>query len=279
MSEQKRMTGKGVLVSGSGTGIGRGIALEFAREGADVAFHYAHSEKGALAAVEEARGLGVRAQAFQADFSEVHQVRRLAGEAIDFLGRIDVLVNNSSITMNMPFEDVTVEQFDLLYHVNIRGMFFLAQACLPSLKEAGGAAVVNISSIHGVRAWREHSVYAGTKGAIIAFTRELAIELAPEGIRVNGIAPGAVEVESFYKVLPGFDRETWGRGIPAGFLGQPRDVARVVVFLASEEARYILGQTLVVDGGTTCGMSFNEDFRKPVTASGICFGKGYVPGI
>ena len=115
------MAGKRVLVSGSGTGIGPGVALAFARRGADVAFHYGHSEAGARAAVEDARKMGVRAEAFGADFNEVDQVFGLAKAAIDFLGGIDVLVNNAGITMNRPFEDVTVEQFDTLYNVNITG--------------------------------------------------------------------------------------------------------------------------------------------------------------
>jgi NAD(P)-dependent dehydrogenase (short-subunit alcohol dehydrogenase family) len=270
------MEGKRVLVTGSGTGIGRGVALEFAREGADVAFHYAHSSQGALEGAEEARRMGVRAEAFKADFTSAEEAKGLAKMAIEFLGGVDILVNNAGITMNMPFEAVTVEQFDTLYHVNIRAMFFVIQTCLHSMLEIGKGVVINMSSVHAFEAMIEHSVYAGTKGAICSFTRQVAIELAPQGIRVNAIAPGAVTVENHYKVVPGYDPAAFGKLIPAGFMGEPWDIARAAIFLASDDARFIVGQTLLVDGGTTSWMPFSEDFKQPLDAS---FGLGYVAGI
>lgn len=276
MIESGKLSGKRVLVTGSGTGIGRAVALEFAREGADVAFHYAHSEEGVRPAVEEACGLGVKAAAFQADFNHLDQVRRLAREAAGFLGGMDVLVNNSGITFNLPFEEVTPEQFDTLYHVNVRASFFLTQALVPMMREAAGGAVINLTSIHAFAGMQEHSVYAGTKGAIVAYTRALAIELAPQRIRVNAIAPGAIEVENYYKVIPGFDPKAAAVNIPAGFIGQGWDIARLAVFLASEDARYILGQTFIVDGGTTSWMPLGISFRERL---GSHFGQGYVPGV
>ena len=276
MTEAQRMVGKRVLVTGSGTGIGRGVALEFAREGADVALHYAHSSQGALSAAEEARGLGVRAQAFQADFTSAQEARRLADQAINFLGGIDVLVNNAGITLNMPFQKVTVEQFDTLYNVNIRALFFVTQTCTRAMTQQGRGVVINVGSIHAFEGMIEHSVYAGTKGAIWSLTRQLAIELAPQGVRVNAIAPGSVVVENYQRVLRDFRAESAAQGIPAGFVAEPRDIARVAVFLASDDARYIVGQTLIVDGGTTSWMPFGDGFRQPLDA---CFGKGYVPGV
>lgn len=276
MNNSKRMQDKRVLVTGSGTGIGRGVALEFAREGAHVVFHYAHSAQGALQGVDEARALGVRAAAFQADFRDVEQARSLARQAIEFLGGLDILVNNAGITMNKPFEQVTVEQFDTLYHVNIRAMFFVTQTCLPALLESRQGVVINMSSLHAYEGMLEHSVYAGTKGAIVSFTRQLAIELAPKGVRVNAIAPGAIVVENHYKVMRDFDPAKFADSIPAGFMGEPRDIARVAIFLASPDARYIVGQTLVVDGGTMSWMPFSDGFRQPLDA---CFGLGYVPGV
>lgn len=276
MNGTKRMEGKRVLVTGSGTGIGRGVALEFAREGADVAFHYAHSSQGALEGIEQARAMGVRAEAFKADFTRVEEAQGLAKKAIDFLGGIDVLVNNAGITLNMPFAEVTVEQFDTLYHVNIRAMFFVTQACLPAMLKEGKGAVINMSSVHAFEAMQEHSVYAGTKGAICSYTRQLAIELAPKGVRINAIAPGAVTVENHYKVMPDYDPKAIGNTIPAGFMGEPWDIARAAIFLASDDARYIVGQILIVDGGTTSWMPFSDDFRKPLDSS---FGLGYVPGV
>jgi NAD(P)-dependent dehydrogenase (short-subunit alcohol dehydrogenase family) len=269
------MKDKRVLVSGAGTGIGREIALEFAREGAAVVLHYAHSEGGAMSAVKEIQQSNGQAIALQADFTQVDAVKQLAGRALEFLGGLDVLVNNAGITMNLPFEQVTPEQFDTLYHVNIRAQFFLTQAALPALIQSGGV-VINLTSIHAFEGYPEHSVYAGTKGAIVAFTRELAVELAPKGVRVNAIAPGAVAVENHYKAAPNYDPEANGKLIPCGFEGLPLDIARVAVFLASEGARYIVGQTLIVDGGTTSWMPFSDAFRQPSTSR---FGRGYVPGM
>ncbi len=270
------LAGKRVLVTGAGTGIGRGIALEFARHGAAVALHYSHSAAGARSAVAEIAAAGGRAAAFAADFAEVGPVRALAEQAVAFLGGLDVLVNSAGITMNRPLERTTVEQFDRLYAVNVRAPYFLCQALLPELEKSRGV-IVNISSIHAYEGYTEHSVYAGTRGAIVAFTRQLAVELAPRGIRVAGIAPGSVRVENQEKMAGGkADWAAAGRAIPAGFVGLPRDIAAVAVFLASEGARYIVGQTLVVDGGTTAWMPFGEQFRQPMS---VQFGQGYVPGL
>ncbi len=261
----KRMENKHVLVTGSGTGIGRGVALEFAREGAAVALHYSHSGGGAISAVEEIRRAGGKAEAFQADFNDAEQARRLAGEAIQFLGGLDVLVNNAGITMNVPFEQVTPEQFDTLYHVNVRAMFFLTQAAFPIMTKQGAGAVINLTSIHAYTGMTEHTVYAGTKAAIVAFTRVLALELAPKGIRVNAIAPGWIHVENHLKAMPDLDLQAAGRSIPAGFVGEPADVARLAIFLASGEARYIVGQTLIVDGGQTAIMPLSGERPIPIT--------------
>ena len=272
---KNNLKGKKVLVTGAGTGIGRGIAIAFASLGAEVALHYSRSSAGAENAVKEIQERGGRAAAFKADFEKVEPLKEMARQAVDFLGGLDVLVNNAAITMNKPFEQVTVEQFDILYHVNVRAPFFLTQAVLPELEKSRGT-VVNITSIHAFEGYQEHSVYAGTRGAIVAFNRELAIELAPRGIRVNAIAPGSVEVENQHKVIDNFNPEESGRNIPAGFIGQPGDIANVAIFLASPDARYIVGQTLIVDGGTTSWMPFGDGFRQPMNA---CFGKGYVPGV
>ncbi|NQT20304.1 MAG: glucose 1-dehydrogenase [Planctomycetes bacterium] len=273
------LKGKRVLVTGAGTGIGSGIALGFANAGAEIVVHYSSSAAGADKVVADIRQMGGRAVAIQANFSEVEPIRDLAREAIAFLGGIDAVVNNAGITMNRPFEKVTAEQFDVLYNVNVRAPFFLIQALLPELEKSRGT-VINISSIHAFEGYTEHSVYAGTRGAIVAFTRQLAIELAPRGVRVNAIAPGAVPVPNHFKSRPGVDVEQaikdCGKGIPCGFAGTPDDIANVALFLASEASRYIVGQTLVVDGGTTSWMPFGEQFKQPLT---IQFGKGYVPGL
>ena len=270
------LKGKRVLVTGSGTGIGKGIAFEFAKKGALVALHYSQSAEGARRAVQQIRAHGGTAEAFGADFAQVNEVRGLAKKAEDFLGGIDVLVNNAGITMNLPFERVSPEQYDILYAVNVRAPFFLTQVLLPALERGKAAAIVNISSVHAFGGRREHSVYAGTRGALVSFTRALAIELAPRGIRVNCIAPGPTEVENYYKAVPQFDSRAAGRRIPVGFIGQPWDVGKVAAFLASEEARYIVGQTIIVDGGATAWFSLGDQFSDGSPAR---FGTGYVPGI
>jgi NAD(P)-dependent dehydrogenase (short-subunit alcohol dehydrogenase family) len=200
------MHNKRVLVTGAGTGIGRGIALAFAQQGAAVAVQYMHSGEGAAAIVKEITAFGGKAAAFQADFGEVAPLERLASEVVAYLGGLDVLVNNAGITMNRPFGKVTMEQFDQLYHVNVRAPFFLTQALLADLEQSRGV-VINISSIHAYEGYTEHSVYAGTRGAIVSFTRQLAIELAPRGVRVNAIAPGAVPVPNHFKSTPDVDVE------------------------------------------------------------------------
>ncbi len=280
MSCVGRLAGRKALVTGSGTGIGREIALEFARQGADVVLHYAHSDSGANSAVREIRELGRQAAAFRADFDDVDEVVALGESAVAFLGRVDCLVNNAGITFNKPFLQVTREQFDRMYHVNIRAQFFLTQRLVAGMEAQGGGAICNLTSIHGVQGAPEHSVYAGTKGAIVAYTRSLAVELAHKGIRVNAIAPGWVTVENYYNVLPGFNEEDARKDaankIPLGRPGVPLDIARLAVFLCSDDAAYIVGQTIVADGGTTALMSLISDFRNESSAR---FGKGYLPGV
>ena len=155
-------------------------------------------------------------------------------------GGLDCLVNNAGITFNKPFLKVTREQFDRMYQVNIRAQFFLTQCAVEQMEKTGGGAVCNITSIHGISGAPEHSVYAGTKGAIIAYTRALAVELAHKNIRVNAIAPGWVTVENYYNVLPGFNledarKDAWNN-VPVGHYGLPLDIARIAVFLCSEDA-------------------------------------------
>jgi NAD(P)-dependent dehydrogenase (short-subunit alcohol dehydrogenase family) len=274
------LASKRALVTGSGTGIGREIALEFARSGADVVLHYSHNGDGAFSAVEEIRRLGRRAEAFPADFNDVKQAQALGQKAIQFLGGIDCLVNNAGITLNRPFFSVTPQQFDTLYDVNIRAQFFLTQIVAGDMLKHGRGSVCNVTSIHGVSGAPEHSVYAGTKGAIIAYTRSLAVELAHKGIRVNAIAPGWVTVENYYENIPGFNDADAAKAahdkVPLGRSGTKLEIARLAVFLCSDNSEYIVGQTIIADGGTTALMSLISDFRTQSTAT---FGKGYVAGV
>lgn len=271
------MSRKKVLVTGAGTGIGREIALEFGRQGYDVALHYSQSSSGADTAVQELEKLGVRAEAFGADLSNFDQLKKMAEDAIGFLGSIDSLVNNAGITWNRPLTEVKPSEFDFLYQVNVRAQFFLIQSVVPEMRRHGGA-ICNLTSIHGLAGAPEHSVYAGTKGAIIAQTRALAVELAPLGVRVNAVAPGWVTVESYSQSIPGFDPQKSAqeakRTLPLGRAGTPLDIARLVFFLCSPDAEFIVGQTMVADGGTTALMSLFPDFRSP---SNNRFGTRYLP--
>ncbi len=249
------LQGKLALVTGSGTGIGREVAIEFARQGAAVVLHYASSKEGAESAVAEITAMGGKAAAFQADLGRVDECFQLVEKAASFLGGLDILINNSGITEVWDFESVTPEQFDKLYHVNIRGQFFCAQRAVSHMLARGKGSIVNMTSVHGFAGMPGHSVYAGTKGAIIAWTRELGIELAHKQIRVNAVAPGWIEVPNHYARYEGYDVQQGGKAIPIGRVGQPLDVAKVCAFLASDAAAFVVGTTLLVDGGTVALMS------------------------
>lgn len=276
MSSSKRLAGKRILVTGAGTGIGQGIALRCAQEGAKIAVHYYDSsDAGARDTVAAIRDLGGEAEFAKADLGEISQIRSLAEWAISYLGSVDVLINNAGITFNSPVAEATPEQWDRMYNVNVRGGYFLSQALLESLKENRGA-IINLSSVHAFEGFQEHSIYAGTKGAIVAMTRAMSIELAPLGVRVNAIAPGCVPVASHERACGKVDLAAVGRTIPAGYVGTPADIGAAAAFLASDDGRFIVGQTLVVDGGTTSWMPFGEQFRAPVRAAGVQFGKEYI---
>ena len=251
-----RLEGKLALVTGSGTGLGREIALEFAREGADVVVHCSKSKHGAYNAADEIQGMGRRATVFEANFMEVDACRALVDKAIDFLGGLDILVNNAGITLAGNFLEAIPEEFDLLYNVNIRAQFFCAQRAIQHmLGHDRKGVIINMTSCHAFAGIPGHSIYAGTKGAIRSWTRELAVELAPLGIRVNAIAPGWIAVESHFKQIKNLDLEAAGKLIPYRRTGTPLDVAKACVFLASDDSDYLIGHVMNLDGGVTAKMA------------------------
>ncbi|MCS7256435.1 MAG: SDR family NAD(P)-dependent oxidoreductase, partial [Thermomicrobium sp.] len=189
-----KLDGKRALVTGAGMGIGRGIALALAQEGAAVALHYAHSRSGAEEAAEAIRSAGGRAVVIGGDLRSVAECRRVVDEAAAALGGLDILVNNAGVTRARPFLDFPEEVYDELFDLNMRSTFFCSQQAARYMAEQGGGTILNITSIHGAAGFPRHAAYAATKGAIIAFTRSLAIELAPLRIRVNAIGPGLIEV-------------------------------------------------------------------------------------
>jgi glucose 1-dehydrogenase len=246
-----RLTGKVAAVTGGDQGIGRAIAERLAQEGADVAICYRKNKKGADEVVDSISATKRRAAAFQADVGNVSDGQRFIEQAVAALGKIDILVNNAGLEKRADFWDVTEEDFDAVLNVNLKGMFFVTQAVVRHLRQAGrGGKVINISSVHEELPFPHFASYCASKGGIKMLTRNLAIELAPNGITINSIAPGAIETPINTRLLndPVKLKELLGN-IPLGRLGKPEDVAGLASFLASAESDYVTGSTFFVDGG------------------------------
>jgi glucose 1-dehydrogenase len=248
-----RLSGKKVLVTGAGQGIGQGIAVRLAEEGADVAVDYPRDRD--RAAAEGTRDLieklGRRAPLIEADVSQPAAAQRMVAEAVEALGSLDILVNNAGIERHAPFVDVTEQDYSAVIAVNLNGPFFATQAFARhrrDVKQPG--KVINISSVHEELPFPNFTAYCMAKGGLKMMMRNLAIELAPLGITVNNIAPGAIQTPINQKLLndPNLLQPLLVN-IPLGRLGKTQDVAGVAAFLASSDADYITGATLVVDGG------------------------------
>jgi glucose 1-dehydrogenase len=246
-----RLNGKHALVTGSDQGIGQAIAIRLAEEGADVVVNYRKNRDGA----EETRGrieqMGRRAVSIQADVGQANEARRLVKEAVTGLGFIDILVNNAGIEKNAAFIDVTEEDYRAVIEVNLSGPFFAAQEFARHRRDAkGGGKIINISSVHEELPFPNFTAYCMAKGGLKMMMRNLAIELAPLGITVNNVAPGAIETPINKKLLSDPKLlEPLLANIPLHRVGQPSDVAGVTAFLASSDADYVTGATIVVDGG------------------------------
>lgn len=258
--ENKRLQGKKALITGSGTGIGREIALEYARQGAQVVLHYCSSGQGANEAAATINAGGGKAVALKADFDQVQPCFALVDQAITFLDGLDIVVNNAGYSLDKDFLETTPDEFNFVFNVNMRAQFFCAQqAAKYWLKENRKGVIINLASIDGLRGNVNKSAYSGTKGAVVAWTRELGVELADKGIRVNAIAPGWIEVDRNHRDIKGFDGKIAGTIIPIKRIGHVSDIAKAAVYLGSDDSEFMIGQTMVIDGGTTAKMALDFD--------------------
>ena len=250
---RERLLGRKVLVTGSSKGIGRGIAIRLAQEGADVVINYNSDPGGAEEALREVQALGRRGAIIRANLGTVGEVRDLVARSAAALGGLDVLVNNAGIEKHAAFWDVTETDFDAVLDVNLKGVFFATQAFVQQCMVARRPGkVINISSVHEELAFPNFAAYCASKGGVRMLTRTLAVELGALGITLNSIAPGAIQTPIHSQLLndPVKLRSLVGQ-IPLSRLGKPNDVAGLAVFLASPDSDYVTGTTYVIDGGLT----------------------------
>jgi 3-oxoacyl-[acyl-carrier protein] reductase len=244
------LKGKVAVVTGASKGIGAGIARSLAAAGAAVAVNYSSSREGAERVVADIKAKGGKAIAVQGDVAKAADVRHLFDETEKAFGRLDVLVNNAGIYRFQPLDDITEDEFHSLFNTNVLGTILATKEAVKHFGASGGS-VINISSVASEDAVPTASVYSATKGAVDAVTRVLAAELGPRKIRVNAIAPGGVETEGTHAagvVGSDFEKQMVAR-TALGRLGQPDDIARVAVFLASDDAAWLTGERLAASGG------------------------------
>lgn len=241
--------GKTVVVTGAGSGLGRGIAARFGQAGAAVVVNYRTSEAGAAGVVEAIVAAGGKAVAVRADVSRQAEVERLIGKTVKAFGGLDVLVNNAGTYPATPLLEMTADEWDRVVEVNLRSVHLATQAAARQMIRQGrGGAIINVASISAMQPGAGHSHYNSAKAAVIMYTRTAALELGRHGIRVNAVSPGVIWHEGIERDWPeGVAR--YLKVVPLGRLGMPEDVADACVFLGSEGARWITGANLVVDGG------------------------------
>lgn len=242
------LAGKTAVVTGGSRGIGRAICIELAKQGANVVVNYSGSEAKAAEVVKEIEALGPKAIAVQANVADSTSVDSLMKQAMETFGSIDILVNNAGITRDNLLMRMKEQEWDDVMDTNLKGVFLCTKAVTRQMMKQRAGRIINISSIVGVAGNPGQANYVAAKAGVIGLTKTTAQELASRNILVNAIAPGFITTE-MTDALPEEIKETMLKQIPLAKLGQPEDIAKAVVFLASDSANYITGQTLHIDGG------------------------------
>ena len=248
-----RLAGKVAAITGGSQGIGLAIAQRFAEEGADVSFCYRSNKAGADEAVANIAKTGRKVAGFQYDVSSVNDGQKFIADTATQFGKIDILVNNAGLERRADFWDATEADFDAVLNVNLKGLFFITQAFVKNrMAVKAGGKIINISSVHEELPFPHFASYCASKGGVKMLTRNLSIELAPLGITINSIAPGAIETPINKNLLNDPAKlSALLENIPLKRLGTPDDVASMAVFLGSEESNYATGTTFFLDGGLT----------------------------
>ncbi len=243
-----KLKGKVALITGGDSGIGRAVAVAFAKEGADIAFCYLNEEKDAAETKRLVREYNQKCISLAGDVGNERFCRQFVTFANESFGRIDILINNAAEQFpQKSIEQITKNQLERTFRSNIFSMFFMSKAVLPHLK--AGSSIINTTSVTAFRGSPQLLDYSSTKGAIVSFTRSLSESLAAKGIRVNAVAPGPIWTPLIPSTFPPEKVTAFGQDVPLGRAGQPDEVAPAFVFLASDEASYITGQTIHVNGG------------------------------
>tara|TARA_B110000977_G_scaffold146270_1_gene185537 strand:+ start:456 stop:1202 length:747 start_codon:yes stop_codon:yes gene_type:complete len=244
----KLLEGKTAIITGATRGIGKGVALKLAEQGANVAFTYVSSQEKALAIEKDLTALGVKAKAYKSDASVMSDAEALVEDVKATFGSIDILINNAGITKDNLLMRMSEEDFDRVLEVNLKSIFNMTKAVQRTMLKQRSGSIINMTSVVGVKGNAGQSNYAASKAGVIGFTKSIALELGSRNIRCNAIAPGFIETEMTdkldEKVIAG-----WRSSIPLKRGGTPEDVANVTVFLASEMSAYVTGQVLHVCGG------------------------------
>jgi len=243
-----KLAGKVALITGGDSGIGRSVAVHFAREGATVAISYLEEDQDAAQTSALVEQEGASCFLYRGDMGDPDNCRRLAEDMVSRFGRIDVLVNNAAEQHGVnALEEVTVEEWNRTFQTNIHAYFYLTHACLPDMPR--GSAIINTTSVNAYKGHKHLVAYASTKGAIVAFTRSIALTLADRNIRVNGVAPGPVWTPLIPSSMDADEVAEFGSQVPMGRAAQPSEIAPSYVFLASDDASYFTGQVLHPNGG------------------------------